>query len=353
MSNLSRKQITQLLHKWGHAVIESILDPDCLIFTHEGIEGLIGYIENEGCVLAYGDPVCASEDRWALAEAFHQKFSDKNIIYIVASKSFKDWLHQSNRFAYITFGEELYLNPQVDPRAFSGKKAGVLRRNMGYAQKAGVVVGEYLLPCAETEKKLQALADAWLNNRRGLQVYICNIRLFEERESKRWFYAQKGQHIVGAIVLNQLHAKKGWGLDRIMVVPDAPKGTSELLLTHVIEGLGQEGSSHITFGAINGSTLGEMEGFNPVLTLFSRFFYGYILKIFRIHNKSRFWKKFHPDSDPVYLAFKGAKLGFFEIKGLIRALHISFPMKWKLKGEKPASQILDSPEELEEQKEAN
>lgn len=310
--------------------MESILDPTCHIFSVPKVKGLIGYRNNRKCVVVFGDPVCAPEDRDHLVNSFHAycEQKGKNVIYLVASEFFAQWMYEEQSSGLITFGEELFLDPQCDPKERSGKKGISLRGKLRHAQKQGVSVHEYKGEVPELEHKIQDVAAQWLKNRQGPQIYISPVRLFAERWGKRWFYCTQGDRIIGSVVLNRLQAKEGWALDRIMTLSNAPQGTSELLVASVMETIAHEGCRFLTFGATNGTAMGAIKGFSRCTSFLAHHLYKASLRIFNLDRRGKYWEKFHPQRTPAFLVFKKPHLGYHEVTGILRALNFSFSNRY-------------------------
>jgi lysylphosphatidylglycerol synthetase-like protein (DUF2156 family) len=324
---LSRQVLVECVHQWGsNSVVESLLDPACSTFSIPNILGFIGFYENHGCAVVFGDPVCSLADRDLLTHAFHIfcEKRKKNIVYLVASEAFAYSMHAQVASALIPFGEELFLDPQQDPRKVSGKRGISLRGKLRHAIKGGLVVKEYPGNIPELEQQIQNTARQWIQHRKGPQVYISRVHLFTERFGKRWFYAVQEGQIVGCLVLNQIQNKKGWALDRIMTIPRSLQGTSEFLVISVLEKLAQEGCRFITFGAINNAHLGKITGFGTLTSWVTPLIYKASLKFFNLEGKRKFWEKFQPQSTPAFLIFKKPRLGFHELRGLMHALNVSF-----------------------------
>jgi len=296
-----------------------------MIFSLPNILGFIGFYENRRCAVVFGDPVCAPFDREKLTEAFHAfcESRKKNVVYLVASQGFAYWMHERQQSALIPFGEELFLDPQNDPREASGKRGISLRGKLRHAEKEGLLVNEYQGRTPELEHKIQEVAKQWIHHRTGPQVYVSRVHLFTERFGKRWFYVLQGDKILAGLVLNQIQGTKGWALDRIMTIPKSPQGTSEFLVISVLEKIAQEGCGFLTFGAINNANLGKVTGFGSFTSWMIHHFYKLSLKFFNLEEKRRFWEKFQPQSTPVFLIFKKPRLGFHELKGLMHALNVS------------------------------
>ena len=243
---------------------------------------------------------------------------------MVASEEFAQWWKKNYRGGSIAFGEELYIDPQRDPRVHSGKRGIVLRGKIRRAEKLGVAVKEYRGGNLELEQKIQDVANQWIRHRKGPQIYISPVHLFSDRYGKRWIYAEQGNQVVGGLAINMLQAKAGWCLDRIMTVPNAPQGTPELLVMMLIETLSKEGCNFLTFGPTNSSLLGSMTGFGKLPSFLAPRIYKAAVRYFKIEGKRKFWEKFFPDSSPSYLLFKDPTLCFHEILGLMQALNVSY-----------------------------
>lgn len=326
-TEVDRQLLIETVHRWGSSVLESVLDPECQIFTTPGIDGLIGYYSHPRCAVAFGDPICKPEDREKLAHAFHVECEkqNQNAVYLVTSEAFAKWIHEEQGGALIPFGEECFVDPQHDPRKHSGKLGISLRGKLRHAEKSGLSVREYTGGSEELEKKIQDVASQWIRGRKGPQIYISRIRMFAERYGKRWFYVQQGDQLVGVIILNYLAAKDGWVLDRLMTVPKAPQGTSELLVIGAFEALASEGCHYFTFGASNGPVIGELMGFGKILTFCAPTIYKVSVQFFNLEGRRKFVEKFQPQTVPTFLAFKNPHLGLHEVRSLMHALNVSLP----------------------------
>lgn len=324
-AEIERDEIIQLVRQWGGSSSDAILGPHCQIFSSPAIQGFIGYRAAAGCAIVYGEPICSPEDRYGLVRAFHEycKKTGWSIIYVIVSEEFVCWAKKHLECAALEFGEENFIDPHDDPRAKTGTRASLVRRKVRHAQKEGTAAQEYLLPNDALEKAIEQVGEEWLKNRQGTQLYISTIRLFADRLGKRWFYATQGHRVVGVVVLNELKLKQGWLLNHLMIVPDAPHGTPELLVVTALDTLRQEGCRYMTFGAAPGDKLGEITGFGRMSCWLMRKIFAAFHKLLRLDGYNMFWKKFHPQSHRTYLLFGQPRLGWRELLGLSRAFNIS------------------------------
>jgi lysylphosphatidylglycerol synthetase-like protein (DUF2156 family) len=322
-AKLEKLDIVKLARQWGGASCDAFLDPLCQYFYQTDLEGVVGYKLEKNCAIVFGNPVCSPSHRETLAKAFHRYCLDKgwSIIYISASDDFTKCVSKSLNYSWIEYGQELYLNPHSDPQKEHGTHASLVRRKVRHAYKEGLSVEEYLGQDKQIERELEELATQWLKNRKKPQIHISNVYLFENRLGKRWMYAKQNDTIVGVIVLNELQSRKGWLINHLMIAPDAPGGTPELLVISALQELVKENCDYVTFGSIPAKELGEMMGFNPFSRLIGRLAFRLARTIFKLDGLGMFWEKFHPNSTPSYIVFSSPSIKLREIQALLKALN--------------------------------
>ena len=321
-----REKIIEQVRLWGGGSSDAVLDHHFQFFSTPTVEGLIGYRQEYDCAVVFGDPMCSKENQSSLVEAFHQFCQQKgwSVIYMLATEDFAHKIKQSTKGILIEYGEELFMNPHDDPRKKKGNNASLVRRKERHALHEGVVFKEYNEQNPSIEQAFERVAEEWLKGRKGPQVYISHVRLFEDRLGKRWFYAERNGKIVGVIVANQLQSMNGWLINKLMITPDAPHGTPELLLVQTLETLAQEGAEYVTFGNVPSLKLGRIEGLSTFFTNILRFSFKILIKFFHLEGRKKFWEKFDPQEQSSYIVFAGPDIGIKEIKGLLKALNISF-----------------------------
>jgi lysylphosphatidylglycerol synthetase-like protein (DUF2156 family) len=323
MVDEERTHLIQTIRHWGSPISDAILN-GCKIFSLPGVEGIIGYHLMCGVAIVMGDPVCALENRTHFVNGFHQFCKQKNlkVVYAVVSKNFAEWALQNIYQVAIEFGEELSVDPQVDPRKKTGDHAVLIRKKIKRALSEAITIHEHVLQQPELEKAMEEVGVAWLKGRHGAQIYVSPIKLFSDRLGKRWFYAQKEERIIGVAALHQLQARQGWLLNHLLTIDEAPPGTSELLIISILEKLAQENYSLLTFGIIPGNHL-EIKGLGKFSTWLCQLGFKISQKIFRLQGRKKFWEKFQPHCESSYLLFSQSSISIFEVFALLRALNVS------------------------------
>lgn len=320
-----KNSIASLIKQWGgSASSTTLLDPDCKIFSTANIEGIIGYRTELDTAIAFGDPVCSPSSKTELAKAFHEycRQQGKNVVYITASEEFSKWAISTVCKGMIEVGEELILDPNCYPK--DGHNGRLLRKKMNHSHNAGVVVEEYRKDDIHLKNEIEQVGTSWLKARHGPQIYLAHVHLFNEYLGKRWFYAKQKDKIIGVLSLNQLEARQGWVLNMLMTTPDAPGGTSELLVISALETFCREGCHFLTFGATPSEQLGEIIGLGKISTSLARTIFKMTKKIFHLDGRRKYWKKFEPESERSYLLFSKPRIGFKDAVAIMRALNVGF-----------------------------
>ena len=320
---LDRTTLVSFVRQWGHVNTDGILDFTCQIYTHPDIQGLIGYrVESDNAVV-FGDPLCAVEDKPALAHAF-QQFCINNklgVVYIIASEEFANWASQSLSSKLIEFGTTFILNPCDNLLKQTSSKSALLRKKVKRAQHEGILITEYSEDDATIEKTLEEVATAWQKDRKGPQIYLSHPTLFNDRLGKRWFYAKRGEQILGLLILNEIKQQHGWLLNNVMMTKEAPNCVSELLVISALQALEKENCQSVTIGPVPRKHLGKIIGLNGISKLIIHAVYKLAKAFFKLGGHEVFWEKFQPKTQAAYLIFPKNNLSFSSIKAIINALN--------------------------------
>ncbi len=318
--------IANLVRRHGGPVSAALFDADIEVFRAESMEGVIAFRHGFGCAVSIGDPVCARDRMPALAEAFrsHCRARGWSTVYAVASEPLAAWA--ANRgYAAIEFARELIVDPRHDPLA--GSSAQRLRGKVHRAEREGVVAAEYAPGAARDEaleRALTAAARAWLEARHGPQVYLTPIALFAGRGCKRWFYARRGEAIVGVMQLVRMDAYDGYLISQLIATPDAPPGTTELLGVAGLSALGVEGCGYATWGPAPLVDFGHVTGLGSLSEQIGRAVYRAAGHAFHLEARNDYRRKFPiARTAGSYLLFDPPRIGPGIALEVLRAFHAS------------------------------
>lgn len=321
---IERERLVQLIRKWGGLNADGLLEDSCQIFSIHGVEGFIGYKVESSNAIVFGDPICAPEEKPFYATSF-QNFCESqkmNVVYTMASPEFADWASENLSAVSIEFGDKLILNPQNNPLNNKGPKAVLVRKKVKHATKEGITVKEYLDSDPAIERGICEVADSWLKKRRGPQIFLSHVHLFQDRHGKRYFYAQKEGKIIGLLMLNALHEKEGWMLNNTMIAKSTPNGLSELMVMKALQTTAAEGCHYIAIGPLVANQLGNIVGMDKFRATLIRGLFKFLKVIFHLDRQRTFWSKFPYSLEGCYIIFPKNNLGFKSIKAILQAFNV-------------------------------
>lgn len=323
--DLERKSYVELIRQWGGVNTDGLLEESCQKFFIPEAAGFIGYRVENSQAIVFGDPVCSEENKPLFARKFQEKCREDGlgVMYSIVTLEFAKWLHENMNAPIFEWGENFILNPFENPVKGTGSNAVLVRKKVKHALKDGVIVQEYLGTDLRIEEKISKLADGWVEKRKGPQIFLAHVSLFQNRIGKRWFYAEKEGDVVGFLVLNEIQSKKGWLLNNVMLSSNAPNGVSELLIISTLETLERENCHYVIAGPVPIKDLKEIQGLNPALEYLVRLMFKGAKYIFHLDGYQTYWHKFNPKSEGSYLAFPENNIGYSSVVGLMRAYNMN------------------------------
>ncbi|HEX7529723.1 MAG TPA: DUF2156 domain-containing protein, partial [Pyrinomonadaceae bacterium] len=222
--------------------------PGALLWSTPDIDGAIIYGEFGRVWLAAGDPLAPLEDMAELARQFASfaRTKDRVVAFVPTSAAFASMVVPDD-FTAVKVGASPYFDLQTwNPRGDSAKK---MRAGVNQARRAGVVV-EMVAVDESLKKETAQLCLDWLGSRRTATTFGWLIALdpFLHSEYKKYFAARVNGKLVGFLAASPIPARKGWYLEDVLREPDAPHGTSTLLVVEALAKLKAEGAVLATLG---------------------------------------------------------------------------------------------------------
>lgn len=304
----------ELLIQYGSAASEAMFDFPCAFFRTTGCIGFVPHRIENNCAVVIGEPVCPQEEMEKLATAFHAYCHELslNIIYIIVHKKFATWAKANYCSILMKVCDELIMDPQNDPCLLSSR----LRHKVEKATKEGLTVYEYFPFDSDIEKAIKDVGIQWQQSIKGPSIFLGHLNFFDSYMGKRWFYIKDGEEITSMLMLCRLDAYNGWLLKFLITKPNAIRGTSEFLVTSVLERLRNENCSYLTKSVVPTEALDEIEGLGPFPKWGAHSIYKLISWVFKFPQRKEYWLKFHPQEEPAYLLFARPNIGINEIKAL-------------------------------------
>jgi phosphatidylglycerol lysyltransferase len=232
--------------------------PGALLWSTPDIDGAIIYGEFGRVWLAAGDPLAPLEDMAELAWQFaaFAKRNNRVVAFVPTSAEFAR-LVAPDDFAAVKVGASPYFDLTTwNPRGDCAKK---LRAGVNQARRAGVTVESLGDAVTDSLKKETAeLCLSWLGSRRSATTFGWLVALdpFLHSEYKKYFAARVNGKLVGFLAASPIPARKAWYLEDVLRQPDAPQGTSTLLVVEALAKLKAEGAALATLGTSPLATCG-------------------------------------------------------------------------------------------------
>lgn len=245
-------RVTELLARYGYNSNDVVAAyPGWEHFFTEDPEGVVVYVRRGRVLVANGDPLCAPEHLSEVLRRFaaFARAHRLSLCFVGASER----CHAAARaigFGALKVGEE----PIFDLTSYAprGDRAKKVRAARNHALRLGVTVREYR-PIERRDPGLeQAMLDvlaAWCASRPA-QPLAFSLRLepFAWMEGKRYFVAEQHGRVVGFLVCTRLAARAGAYLEDVIRRPDAPYGSTELLILSALEALARDGVREASLG---------------------------------------------------------------------------------------------------------
>ncbi|HVV52410.1 MAG TPA: phosphatidylglycerol lysyltransferase domain-containing protein, partial [Polyangia bacterium] len=78
--------------------------------------------------------------------------------------------------------------------------------------------------------------------------FLVQLHLHSELGERRFFTATRGDELVGFLSMVPVFARRGWFVEDLIRLPEAPNGTAELLVDAAMRAAAGEGSRYLTLG---------------------------------------------------------------------------------------------------------
>src|SRR5260370_29399184 len=247
----------QTLYGYNPYSLASIA-PGALVWSTADIDGGIIYGEFGRVWLVAGDPLASLANMPKLARQFAAFAKRKNrvVAFVAASAEFAR-LITPDVFTVVKVGASPYFDLKTwNPRGDCAKN---LRAGVNQARRAGVEVEMISEHLDESLKKETAqLCMSWLSSRHSATTFgwLMALDPFLHSQYKKYFAARVNGKLVGFLAASPIPARKAWDPEDVLRGPDAPQGTSTLLVTEALAKLRAEGASLATLGTSPLATCG-------------------------------------------------------------------------------------------------
>jgi phosphatidylglycerol lysyltransferase len=274
-------------------------------FEPTDLDGFIAYELHRGTAVASGDPVCAEADLPEMMTRFATYCAGRKWRFsFVGASARVGKVAAALGFQTVKVGEEPFFD--LDSYSTSGKGAKKIRSATNLARRSGIAVEEYTTMSPAIDSEIDEIAQEWLESRKSPPMgFILRSRPFAKRDKKRIFIATFEGRVVGAMTCAPAPARNLLYIEEQLRRPDAPYGTTELLVEEARQAAKADGYALLSLGVspLQGASVQPYGNFRSVKllvkALFSRANFVYSFRSLN-HYKKKFAPTFWEDSFFIY-----------------------------------------------------
>jgi phosphatidylglycerol lysyltransferase len=222
-------------HGWN-ATSFQVLEPGFRYWFADD-DACVAYVDTGHAWIAAGAPLTEAHRLRDVAEQFHRHAvaSGRRSAFFGVEQRVVDVLP----WPLLIVGEQPEWDARKWPEALRASSG--LREQLRRARAKGVVVRtathDELVSRTPLRRELETLVTQWLARHEmapmGFLVQVDPLTLLEEH---RVHLAEQNGHLVGFLTASPIFARSGWLLQNLIRAPDAPNGTTELLVDHAMRG---------------------------------------------------------------------------------------------------------------------
>ena len=356
--NSVAQSLERLMAEFGWGTSSSFLDDTYSIYMPNPEQAAICFKVIKKVAIMYGDPLCAAGMVETVFGEF-QRYCRKQgwHVAVVGARPALTQYAQKHSWRTMEVAVEQVLNPMTN--AILDETAGkTITRTNRKLVASGVKLHLYdprngRRP--DLEHDLLGVYKAWTAHKAGkrnaAQAYSAIINPFGMPAVSRYMYTcgddGRPNSLAGII---QLGSNGGYLLEPCIQLPDAPKGITGFLVTHVMGMLRDEGVTYMTFGFEALPEIGDISHMPSFIDETSRRFYRSTFNSLGLMGRKTFHESFYPESKqnvPLCLLFPPGMPRMSVYQAVLEATHVSPIEVWRssraLKAAKAAKQAQDKP----------
>jgi phosphatidylglycerol lysyltransferase len=237
-----------LRHGWN-AVAYQILNRGMRRWFAGAGDAVVGYVPFGRTRVVAGAPVCAPERLAAVTAELEADAAahGQRLLFFGAGERLERAYAARPDHALVRLGAQ----PVWEPHAWAATVAAKasLRAQLHRARNKGVRVSEWAPTRVRGAGALRRVLRAWLATR-GLPplAFLVTPDLFDHLEDRRVFVAERAGEVVAFLVATQIPARAGWLVEQWPRTPEAPNGTTHLLVDAAMRALADAGARYATLG---------------------------------------------------------------------------------------------------------
>lgn len=233
-----------------NATAYQILNPGMQLWFSRGGDAVAGYVAYARTWVVAGAPVCAESRLADVAREIADDARDDGAqaMYFGAGERLERLLTASARHHLLRLGAQPVWDAQRWPAIVAGKAS--LRAQIHRAQNKGLLARELpreVVPACVSG--LRRVLSAWLATR-GLPPlhFMTEPDTLGDLRDRRVFVAERGDETLAFLIATPVPARSGWLVEEWPRRPDAPNGTTHLLVDCAMRAFADDGARFATLG---------------------------------------------------------------------------------------------------------
>ena len=297
------ERLESLMLQYGTAGHMGVRDPSYSFYLNEARDGALYYKVLDKIAVIVGDPLCHSDHYIPLLREFRDFARAHHWgVAITAASDDLAVLAREQNWITMCFGVEKILNPITNPlvTGTGGKRTVTQCKHL---LKSGMSVDLYspsYVHDAEIEAAIVEIYATWRkernNARAAHQAFMTVFDILSLPRLVTFIYTRDTNGIInGFAALRKLAV--GFHIDPFIASPDAPKGTSDLLIYSAMSFCNNIGVTKLSLGFEPLPELREVTGMNHVMAQVTRKAHRHIFGRLSLSGKKAFHDRFHPDQE--------------------------------------------------------
>jgi phosphatidylglycerol lysyltransferase len=334
-----RQRVLDLVRRHGwNATSFQTLESGYAYFFH-GDDACVAYVDTGAAWVAAGPPIAARDAMAEAAAVFARAASaaGKRCCFFGTEERFRNAVGRSWRSLRI--GQQ----PSWDPRDWTQELSHhrSLREQLRRARAKGVRVrriGAAELVAGPLHDAIARVAQRWLGTRQLAPLgFLVQVEPFGFPEHRCCFVAEIDGRLVGFASVVPVPARDGWFIEDLVRDPDAPNGTSEMLVDAVMRWAADENCGWLTLGLA--PLAGNVGGMLQLMRRSTRLLYDFAgLHSYKAKLRPNHWST-------IYLSFPLGQNAFVAIVDALAAFtnggFVRFGMRTLLRGSAHGAGIAD------------
>jgi phosphatidylglycerol lysyltransferase len=235
-------------HGWN-ATSFQILEPG-FSYWFDGDDACVAYLDTGNAWVAAGAPIAEPDRAPAAALAFVAAAAARGRRACFFGT--EDRFAAAVPFAAMRIGEQPVWDPAAWDEVLRGARS--LREQIRRARAKNVAVRaldpqRLAEPAGAPRAAVESLVARWEAARPMPPMgFLVQMHLASELAERRFFTATQGEKLVGFLSMVPVFARRGWFVEDLVRLPEAPNGTAELLVDAAMRAAAAEESRYLTLG---------------------------------------------------------------------------------------------------------